>query len=88
MAQLIFPFINFGVKIVAANEIINLIESGVVYFGTFKFAASGPSQAMSPPLVVLMNNARAEQDVRSKEFSFTWCLSLLFGEMQYNKILI
>ena len=39
-------------------------------------------------LLLLVNYARAEQDVRSKEFSSTRCLCLLLGEMQYNKILI
>ena len=38
---------HIDLKIVALYEIIKLPESKIVYFGTFKYAASGPSQDMS-----------------------------------------
>ena len=55
LIQLIFPGITFethiDVRIVSVYEVIKLTGSKVVYFGTFKYAASGPSQTMSYPLV-------------------------------------
>ena len=46
LVQLIFPGITYelhiDVKIVAVYEIIKLTESKVIYFGTFKCAASRP----------------------------------------------